>query len=147
MPLLIHLEETQKEMQQIREQHEGLTPVAYFEKLGMLDKRVLAAHLVYANDEDIQKLAKAGVGAAHCPQSNMKLAEAARAGAANVARRAWRVGLGTDGACSNNDLNMWEEMDTAAKWHKSATQRSHHAAGHASAGNGHDRRCAGDRPG
>ncbi len=120
VPFLIHVAETQKELQQIAEQHEGLTPVAYLDKLGVLDKRVLAAHLIYVNDDDIDILAKRGVGGGHCPQSNMKLAESASP-VPKMLQSGVHLGLGTDGACSNNDLNMWEEMDTAAKWHKSAS--------------------------
>ena len=120
IPCLIHLSENQLEMKQIREQH-GVTPVAYLEQLGLLDKHVLAAHLCYANEDDVKMLARRGVGAAHCPQSNMKMGEAA-APTPQMLRAGLAVGLGTDGAASNNDLNMWEEMDTAAKLHKLATQ-------------------------
>jgi 5-methylthioadenosine/S-adenosylhomocysteine deaminase len=116
VPLLIHLSESQIEMNLVREKH-GVTPVAYLEGLGLLDKRVVAAHLIYANDNDIAVLARRGVGAAHCPQSNMKIAEGT-APVPQMLRAGIAVGLGTDGAASNNDLNMWEEMDTAAKLHK-----------------------------
>jgi len=120
VPLLIHLSENEIELKQIREKH-GVTPVAYLEQLGVLDKRVLAAHLIYVDEEDIKLLATHGVGAAHCPQSNMKLAESA-APVPEMLRAGLAVGLGTDGAASNNDLNLWEEMDTAAKLHKMATK-------------------------
>lgn len=120
VPLLIHVAENQVEMKQIQEKH-GATSVAYLDSLGLLDKHVLAAHVIYANEDDIKTLVRCGVGAAHCPQSNMKLAEAA-APVPQMLRAGLAVGLGTDGAASNNDLNMWEEMDTAAKLHKSATK-------------------------
>jgi 5-methylthioadenosine/S-adenosylhomocysteine deaminase len=120
VPLLIHLSETQIEMKQIRDKY-GVTPVAYLEKLGLLDKHVLAAHLIYAEDEDIKLLARRGVGAAHCPQSNMKLGEGV-APVPEMLRAGLAVGLGTDGAASNNDLDLWEEIDTAAKLHKLATK-------------------------
>ena len=73
--------------------------------------------MVWPTEEDIRTLASRKVGVAHCPQSNMKIA----AGAAPVPqmlRAGVAVGLGTDGAASNNDLNLWEEIDTAAKLHK-----------------------------
>ena len=73
--------------------------------------------MVWPTEADIKTLAARSVGVGHCPQSNMKLA----AGAAPVPqmlKAGVAVGLGTDGAASNNDLNMWEEMDTAAKLHK-----------------------------
>jgi 5-methylthioadenosine/S-adenosylhomocysteine deaminase len=119
IPWLIHLSETQIELKQIREKH-GVTPVGYLEQLGLLDKHVLAAHLSYANEDDVKMLARGGVGAAHCPQSNMKLGEGA-APVPQMLRSGLAVGLGTDGAASNNDLDLWEEMDTAAKLHKMAT--------------------------
>ena len=87
----------------------------------MLDKHVLAAHLNYADEDDMKILARRGVGAAHCPQSNMKLGEGA-APVPQMLRSGLAVGLGTDGAASNNDLDLWEEMDTAAKLHKMATK-------------------------
>jgi 5-methylthioadenosine/S-adenosylhomocysteine deaminase len=82
-----------------------------------LSERVIAAHMVWPNPGEIQILKQIGVGVVHNPQSNMKLA----AGVAPVPRMmaaGVKVGLGTDGAASNNDLSMWEEMDTAAKLHK-----------------------------
>jgi 5-methylthioadenosine/S-adenosylhomocysteine deaminase len=78
---------------------------------------VIAAHMVWPSDEELGLLKKLGVGIVHNPQSNMKLAS----GTAPVPRMLKEnlpVGLGTDGAASNNDLNLWEEMDTAAKLHK-----------------------------
>jgi 5-methylthioadenosine/S-adenosylhomocysteine deaminase len=82
-----------------------------------LNNRVIAAHTIHINDKEIDLLKKFGVGSAHCPQSNMKLAS----GVAPIPQMLLKdiaVGLGTDGAASNNDLSMWEEMDTAAKLHK-----------------------------
>ncbi len=97
-----------------------MTPVAYLESLGVLDERLLAAHVVLPEAEEIELLAERGVGVAHCPQSNLKTAAGispvAAMQAAGVA-----VGIGTDGAGSNNDLDLWEEIDTAAKLHKLAT--------------------------
>jgi 5-methylthioadenosine/S-adenosylhomocysteine deaminase len=95
----------------------GASPVAYLDRIGFLNERVIAAHMVWPQDADIAILARRGVGVVHNPQSNMKLA----AGVAPVPRMlkdGVLLGLGTDGAASNNDLNMWEEMDTVAKLHK-----------------------------
>ncbi len=116
IPLVTHIAEDQAEVKTIQERY-GATPVAYLDRIGVLDARTIAAHMVWPASEDIATLAKRSVGIAHCPQSNMKLA----AGAAPVPamlKAGVAVGLGTDGAASNNDLDMWEEMDAAAKLHK-----------------------------
>ena len=115
-PVSIHVSETRQELaDSLREK--GASPVQYLEKIGFLNNRVVAAHVVYADADDINLLKQRGVGVAHNPQSNMKLAS----GVAPVPQMLFaglRIGLGTDGTASNNDLNMWEEMDTAAKLHK-----------------------------
>ncbi|HEY9232903.1 MAG TPA: amidohydrolase, partial [Blastocatellia bacterium] len=116
VPLVIHVAEDSAEVKTIQERY-GVSSVAYLERIGVLDSRVIAAHMVWPTPADIQTLVARKVGVAHCPQSNMKLA----AGAAPVPqmmKAGVAVGLGTDGAASNNDLNLWEEMDTAAKLHK-----------------------------
>ena len=115
-PIVTHVAETKKERDDIFAQ-KGATPVNYLNRIGFLGERVIAAHTVFVTDEEIDILISKGVGVAHNPQSNMKLAS----GTAPVPRMLSKdlaVGLGTDGAASNNDLNMWEEMDTAAKLHK-----------------------------
>src|SRR5262249_33368612 len=89
--------------------------------LGLLSRRLLAAHVVHVNDREIEILKEREVGVAHCPQSNMKLGSGA-APIPQMLKSSLRVGLGTDGAASNNDLSMWEEMDTAAKLHKLTTK-------------------------
>ena len=114
--VVIHVAETQKEVSDISKQY-GSRPIAYLSKIGFLNNRTIAAHVVFANNEELDVLKKLGVGVAHNPQSNMKLAS----GVAPVPQMLLKdlpVGLGTDGAASNNDLDMWEEMDTAAKLHK-----------------------------
>jgi 5-methylthioadenosine/S-adenosylhomocysteine deaminase len=73
--------------------------------------------VVHANDAELDLLKKRDVGIGHCPQSNMKLA-AGTSPVPSMLKKGLRLGLGTDGAASNNDLNLWEEMDTAAKLHK-----------------------------
>ena len=121
-PLLIHLAETREEVEIARKEH-GATPVEYLDKLGFWSPpngttpHVLAAHAVHLSESDISVLARRKVGVSHNPESNMKLAS----GTAPVpALRSARVpvGLGTDGAASNNDLDMFDAMRTAALLHK-----------------------------
>src|SRR5881296_4423419 len=116
-PLLIHVGETRKELNDSREKH-GTTPVQYLDKLGILGPEVLAAHCIFVDDTDRKILAQRHVGCVHNPSSNMMLASGVapviEERAAGIA-----VGLGTDGpAGSNNDLNLMEEMDLAAKLQK-----------------------------
>lgn len=116
-PLVIHLAEAETETEFIQQKHQGIRPIEYVEKIGFLSERTIAAHVVQANEAELDILKRRGVGIAHNPQSNMKLA----AGVAPVPMmlaKDLRLGLGTDGAASNNDLSLWEEMDTAAKLHK-----------------------------
>ena len=112
----IHLSETKKEVEECRERH-GMTPPAYFEKLGLLDKPVTAAHCVALEDGDFDILARHGVTVAHCPVSNLKLAS----GVADIPRAlaaGINVGLGTDGPSSNNALNLFADMKLFALLHK-----------------------------
>lgn len=116
-PLVTHLAEAETETEFIEKNHKGIRPIEYVEKIGFLSNKLIAAHVIQANKSELEILKKRGVGIAHNPQSNMKLA----AGVAPVPMMLemdMRVGLGTDGAASNNDLDLWEEMDTAAKLHK-----------------------------
>lgn len=115
-PIVIHVSETAKEVRDIQTQT-GDSPVTYLARIGLLKNDVIAAHMVHPNGDEISLLAKFGVGVVHNPQSNMKLASGV-APVPEMLKRGIAVGLGTDGAASNNDLNMWEEMDTAAKLHK-----------------------------
>jgi 5-methylthioadenosine/S-adenosylhomocysteine deaminase len=116
-PLVIHLAEANTETEFIQQKHKGLRPIEFVEQIGFLSDKTIAAHVIQANEKEIDILVRRGVGVAHNPQSNMKLA----AGVAPVPlmlKKNLRLGLGTDGAASNNDLSLWEEMDTAAKLHK-----------------------------
>ncbi|HET9533380.1 MAG TPA: amidohydrolase, partial [Blastocatellia bacterium] len=116
IPLIIHIAEDSAETKTIQERYNA-TPVAYLDRIGLLDSSVIAAHMVWPAEEDIKTLAARSVGVAHCPQSNMKLA-AGVAPVPQMIKAGVAVGLGTDGAASNNDLSIWEEIDTAAKLHK-----------------------------
>jgi 5-methylthioadenosine/S-adenosylhomocysteine deaminase len=116
VPLLIHVAEDQAEVKTINERY-GASSVAYLDRIGLLDRRVIAAHMVWPTEEDIRTLAARSVGVGHCPQSNMKIA-AGVSPVPQMLKAGVAVGLGTDGAASNNDLSLWEEIDTAAKLHK-----------------------------
>ena len=115
-PIVTHISETKREVDDSIKAH-GASPVEYLSRIGFLSDRVIAAHMVWPNDGEIAILKRAGVGVVHNPQSNMKLASGV-APVPKMMAEGLKVGLGTDGAASNNDLNMWEEMDTAAKLHK-----------------------------
>ena len=116
-PLLIHLAETKHENDEALAKR-GMRPAQVLEKLGVLDGRTLAAHGVWLDDQDMRILKAHGTGVAHCPSSNAKLAS----GVAPVTRMlalGLAVGLGTDGpAGSNNDFDLLEEADLAAKLQK-----------------------------
>jgi 5-methylthioadenosine/S-adenosylhomocysteine deaminase len=120
VPLLMHLAETEDEVAISRERFK-LTPVAYLDSIGVLGPRVVAAHCVWVDEADTAILKRRGVAVSHNPESNMKLAS----GTAPVTRylqAGLTVSLGTDGAASNNDLDMFEAMRQAALLHKLATR-------------------------
>ncbi len=112
VPLLIHLEETKKERDDAMAAH-GMSPTAYLAKLGLLGPHLLGAHGVWLAPEDIALVAKAGASMSHNPESNMKLASGTAPVAGYLAAGV-SLGLGTDGAASNNDLDMFEAMRQAA---------------------------------
>jgi len=95
----------------------GVSPVRYLDDLGILDPQTLISHAVWVNDDDIRILADRGVNISHNPESNMKLASGAAPVPKFINARI-PVGLGTDGCASNNNLDLFSEMDTAAKLHK-----------------------------
>ncbi|MBI5577562.1 MAG: amidohydrolase [Deltaproteobacteria bacterium] len=112
----IHVAETQGEFDHTRSIH-GVSPIAYLERLGLLDERTLLVHCVRVDDEDIALIARRNAKVSHNPESNMKLA----AGVAPVPQMlaaGITVGLGTDGCASNNDLDLFQTMDLTAKLHK-----------------------------
>ena len=115
----LHLSETQKEHEECKARHGGLTPAAYLEACGLLDVPATAAHCVWLEDADMDILARHGVTVASCPSSNLKLGS----GIARVKElmgRGVRVGIGTDGASSNNNLNMLEEITLCSLLQKGA---------------------------
>jgi 5-methylthioadenosine/S-adenosylhomocysteine deaminase len=116
VPVILHLAETQDEVKIAAEQHKA-TPVGYLESLGFFGPRTLAAHTVHLTSRDIDILKQRGVGVSHNPESNMKLASGT-APVPALRRAGVPVGLGTDGAASNNDLDMFEAMRQAALLHK-----------------------------
>ena len=116
IPVIIHLAETQDEIKTAAEKYRA-TPTAFLESLGFWGPRTLAAHGVHLTPSDITILAARGVGLAHNPESNMKLASGI-APVEAMRKAGLAVGLGTDGAASNNDLDMFEAMRQAAFLHK-----------------------------
>lgn len=113
----IHLAETRKEQADSQQQY-GARVVEYLNKIGVLCNRMLAAHCVWLTKSEVDLLAKAGVSVAHCPVSNMKLASGGVAPLPEMFERGVTVGLGTDGAASNNSLDMFETMKVCALLHK-----------------------------
>jgi 5-methylthioadenosine/S-adenosylhomocysteine deaminase len=115
-PILIHIAEAPFELEQSRAEH-GLTPVAYLDKIGLLGPDVVGAHCIWTDQGDIETLARRGVGCIHNPSSNMKTA----AGVMKVVEMlaaGEAIGLATDGAASNNNQDLFEEMDLAPKLQK-----------------------------
>ena len=115
----VHLSETKREHDECVARH-GLTPMAYFEKLGVLDNPTYAAHCVWVTEEDLEIAAKHGLTIAQNPTSNLKLGSGF-APIPEALAKGIRVALGTDGCASNNNLNLWEEMHLTAILHKGHT--------------------------
>ena len=118
IPIHIHLCETKGEVEKCREKF-GMTPIALMESIGLFDHPVLAAHCVHVTGDDIRIMADHHVCVAHNPGSNLKLASGI-APVPAMRQAGITVGLGTDGASSNNNLDMFEEMRLAALIHKGA---------------------------
>ena len=119
VPLHIHVAETKQEVEDHLAEH-GMSVVPWLEDHGVLDAKVIAAHCVHIDEDEMHILLRHGVGVAHNPTSNLKLAS----GIAPVTRMlalGLNVGVGTDGPASNNDLDMWEEMRLAALLAKGVT--------------------------
>ena len=111
-PVHMHLLETEWEIKQ-SQQHHDLHPLSLLEQQGLLDSKLLAVHMTQLSAEDIEKLATVGAHVVHCPQSNLKLASGI-CPLTSLLKAGVNVALGTDGAASNNDLNLLAEAQTAA---------------------------------
>ncbi len=116
VPLFIHLAETRQEVEELTTQT-GMGPAAYLDSLGILDALTVAVHAVWLKPEDRDTLARRGVKVSHCPESNLKLASGV-APLPELLARGVTVGLGTDGAASNNNLDLFGEMSLTARLHK-----------------------------
>ena len=112
LQLQVHLSETQKEHEECKQRHQGLTPAAYLDSFGFFDQPTVAAHGVFLENQDLDLLRERGVTIAHCPSSKLKLGSGI-ASVANFLRHGVAVTIGTDGAASNNNLNMIEEISLA----------------------------------
>jgi 5-methylthioadenosine/S-adenosylhomocysteine deaminase len=116
VPFFTHLAETRQEVEELRGKT-GMGPAAYLDSLGILDELTVVVHGVWLTPEDTEILARRGVPVSHCPESNLKLA-AGVAPVPDFLARGLTVGLGTDGAASNNNLDLLGEMSLAARVHK-----------------------------
>ncbi|HEX8987738.1 MAG TPA: TRZ/ATZ family hydrolase [Rhodocyclaceae bacterium] len=128
LPIHIHVHETRHEIDESLQQF-GVRPLARLQRLGLVDPRLIAVHAVHLDDDEIALLAEHGASVAHCPTSNMKLAS----GIAPLHRMLGsgvRVGLGSDGAASNNRLDLFREMRHAALLAKAASGDATAASAH-----------------
>jgi 5-methylthioadenosine/S-adenosylhomocysteine deaminase len=116
VPMQIHLSETRWEVEKLIEE-KGRTPVAYLADLGVLSDRTVAAHCVHVSPEDVDILVEFEVGVAHNPVSNLKLASGV-APVPAMAAAGVKLGIGTDGAASNNTLDLLRDTQLAALLHK-----------------------------
>jgi 5-methylthioadenosine/S-adenosylhomocysteine deaminase len=116
VPLIIHVAETRNEVDDIQKRY-GKRPIDHLDSLGILGPHLIADHCVHLQEDEIQLLADNKVKVIHNPESNMKLASGIAPIPDMLAKKV-TVGLGTDGCASNNNLDLFAEMDTAAKLHK-----------------------------
>lgn len=116
VPISIHIAEDKAEVKTVSDKY-GITSIELMSEVGMTDVTTVAAHVVWPTESDIKTLASSKVGAIHNPTSNLKTA-AGIAPIPAMLEAGVKVGLGTDGAASNNDLDMWEELRLAALLHK-----------------------------
>ena len=116
VPLIIHVAETLSEVAQVKEKY-GKKPFEHLDSLGLLGPHLIADHCVHLDESEIERMANNGVKAIDNPESNMKLASGISP-VSTLISRGVTVGLGTDGCASNNNLDLFAEMDMAAKVHK-----------------------------
>jgi 5-methylthioadenosine/S-adenosylhomocysteine deaminase len=112
VPVHLHLHETAQEVEDSRKQH-GQRPFARMQALGLVDERLIAVHMTQLTDAEIAACAQHGVSVVHCPESNLKLASGF-CPAEKLRRAGVNLAIGTDGCASNNDLDMFGELRTAA---------------------------------
>ena len=115
-PMVIHLSESEHEVNEVRQKH-GKTPVEHLAEIGFLCPNLIADHCVALTQKDMALLKDFDVKVAHNPESNMKLASGI-APVPDLIKYGITVGIGTDGCASNNNLDLFQEMDTVAKLHK-----------------------------
>lgn len=116
VPCLIHIAETEDEVNEIRKRY-GKTPVKYLEEIGFLSRNVVAAHSVWLDEDEIEIYKRYEVGVSHNPTSNLKLASGI-APVPEFLKKEIKIGIGTDGAASNNNLDFIEEIHITALIHK-----------------------------
>ncbi len=119
VPLIIHVAETLAEVREVKEKY-GRAPFHHLDSLGLMGPRLVADHCVHVGPEEMALIHKRGVSVIHNPESNMKLASGV-APIPEMLNMGINVGLGTDGCASNNNLDLFTEMDMAAKLHKVQT--------------------------
>jgi 5-methylthioadenosine/S-adenosylhomocysteine deaminase len=133
LPVHIHVHETAGELERSLAEH-GVRPLERLRRLGLVGPNLIAVHAVHLDESEIELLARHGASVAHCPSSNLKLASGV-APVARLARAGVNLALGTDGAASNNRLDMFQEMRSAALLAKAAAGDARalpaHAALHA----------------
>ncbi|MDN5837040.1 MAG: amidohydrolase family protein, partial [Nitrosospira sp.] len=122
VPIHVHLHETDDEIRNSLKAH-GVRPIERLHKLGLLGPNLIAVHMVHLTGDEIGLMAQQGCAVAHCPSSNLKLANGV-APIASLLSKGVNVGLGTDGAASNNRLDMFEEMRFAALLAKGQSGRA-----------------------
>ena len=116
LPIIIHVAETEWEVSEIKKRY-GKTPVEHLQECGVIGSHCVYVHCVHLSEEDMDIMAKTGTPLSYNPESNMKLSS----GIAPILRaqeKGITVGIGTDGSASNNNLNLFEEMDVGAKLQK-----------------------------
>ena len=116
VPLITHLSENQGEVEEVMKKY-GRRPLDHLENIGLLSSPLIACHCVWLTEAEMDLMARKKVRVVHNPESNMKLASGV-APVPDLLARGVTVGLGTDGCASNNNLDLFQEMDSAAKLHK-----------------------------
>ena len=120
LPIHMHVHETQAEVDDAQ-RRDGIRPLARLHALGLLTPRLICTHMTALTQNEIELMAESGSHVAHCPESNLKLASGF-CEVEKLTRHGINVALGTDGCASNNDLDMFSEMRTAAQLGKAVAK-------------------------